>query len=71
MGQVLKREAGLTRKLAHDRRRAKQRARRGTVLPMKGSNGLPDFTPYVASMNIVTEGRYLEIGAGYPIRNWH
>jgi len=68
----MEREAGLardSRKLRHDRRRARQRAKRGTVLPIRRQDGTLDLTPHIASLNIVTKGEYLEIGKGFLLRN--
>jgi hypothetical protein len=68
----MEREAGLTRdskKLRHDRRRARQRAKRGMVLPMKREDGTPDPTPHIASLDMLTKGKYLELGKGFLARN--
>jgi hypothetical protein len=70
---VKKGEAGSprhSRKLRHDRRRARQRAKReGMVLPMKREDGTLDLTPHIASLDMLTKGRYLEIGRGFLVRN--
>ena len=71
----MEREAGLARnsnkKLAHDMRRARQRAKREQeihlgVLPIKHGRVL-DVTPHVASWNIATDGGYLMLGEGFTI----
>jgi len=63
--------AGNSKKLRHDRRRARQRAKRGMVLPMRREDGTIDVTPHIASLNIVTKGRYLEVGKGFLVNNKH
>lgn len=68
----MEREAGLARdpnkKLAHDKRRAQQKARRGMVLPIKREDGTPDPTPHIASLDMLTGGRYLRLGRGYVVK---
>ena len=78
------RDASLaTKKLRHDRRRARQRAKkRGElVMPFYDENGKPDIlrikgeeagtyqdtTAYVASLNRITGGGYVRLGGGFPI----
>ncbi len=57
------------KKLNHDRRRARQREKkRGMVLPARREDGTLDLTPHVASLNMVTEGKYLELGKGFVIK---
>lgn len=66
------REASLasdSTKLRHDRRRARQRAKKGMVLPMKREDGTLDLTPHIASLNMVTRGKYVELGKGFLVRN--
>ena len=69
----MEREAGIARnsnkKLSHDSRRAKQRARREMVLPMKREDGTLDLTPHIASLNIITKGGYLRLGKGFVVKN--
>lgn len=67
----MQREANLarnSRKLRHDRRRARQRAKKGMVLPMKREDGTLDLTPHIASLNMVTRGKYVELGKGFLVR---
>ena len=72
----MEREAGLARnsnkKLAHDMRRARQRAKREAeihlgVLPIERANGRLNVTPHIASWNIATDGGYLMLGKGFTI----
>lgn len=82
--EEMERDASLaTKKLRHDRRRARQRAKkRGElVMPFYDENGKPDIlrikgggvgtrkdiTAYVASLNRITEGGYVRLGGGFPI----
>ena len=74
-----------SKKLSHDRRRARQRERKregqgitwpircedGTldVLSMKRENGTIDTVPHIASWDIVTRGRYSEYGKGFKTFN--
>lgn len=60
-------DAGSARKLRHDARRARQRAKRGTVLPPKRGRTV-DLTPHIATANMATKGKYLELGRGFFVR---
>lgn len=68
----MEREAGSARnsnkKLNHDRRRARQRAKRGMVLSVRREDGALDLTPHIASLNIITGGKYLRLGKGFLCR---
>jgi len=56
------------RKLRHDRRKAKQRAKRKEdALSLRNERGIIDPTPVVAVKNIITKGRYLKEGKGFII----
>jgi hypothetical protein len=61
-------EARDLKKLRHDRRRARQRAKRGEVLPLRREGGVIDPTPHIASLAIITDGRYLTLGNGFVVR---
>ena len=80
----IERDASLaTKKLRHDRRRARQRAKKQgeLVMPFYDENGKPDIlrikgeeagtrrdiTAYVASLDRITEGGYVKLGGGFPI----
>ena len=47
--------------------RTRRRAERANILPMKREDGTLDLTPHIASMDIVTGGKYLDIGKGYIV----
>jgi len=77
----MEREAGLTRnlpnkKLRHDVRRARQRAKRkankeellNLRRPDGKGTGKTDPTPFIAVLNIITRGKYLALGAGFVVR---
>ena len=55
------------------RSRKSQRAKREQevnwgVLPAKREDGTLDLTPHIASLNIVTRGRYLRLGNGFIVK---
>ena len=64
------------KKLSHDARRAKQRAKRQglnreEMLKMRRGDdgeGITDMTPCIAVLNIITNGKYLKAGKGFPIK---
>lgn len=67
----MEREAGnpgYSKKLRHDRRRAMQKAKKDTVLPIKRADGTLDVTPHIASQAIRTKGKYLKLGRGFLVR---
>ena len=48
--------------------RKRQRAKReGMVLPQRRPDGTLDLTPHIASVDMVTKGKYLEIGKGFLV----
>jgi len=58
----------LGRKLRHDRRRARQRAKRKEgVFSLRNEHGIVDPTPHVASKDSASKGRYRELGKGFAI----
>jgi len=57
-----------SKKIRHDRRRARQRIKKGEVLPMQRADGVTDLTPHIASADIATSGKYLTLGRGFVIR---
>lgn len=55
------------------RSRKSQRAKREQeanlgVLPAKREDGMPDLTPHVASLDMLTKGRYLRLGRGFIVK---
>jgi hypothetical protein len=67
----MERDASKTRnskKLKHDRRRARQRIKGEEVLPMRREDGTTDPTPHIASVDIATNGEYLNLGKGFVVR---
>lgn len=56
------------------RSRKSQRAKREQevnwgVLPAKREDGTLDLTPHVASLGMITKGKYLELGKGFVIKS--
>ena len=55
------------RKSQRIKERARRQAERANILPMKREDGTPDLTPHIASMDIVSRGKYLDVGRGYLV----
>jgi hypothetical protein len=70
--EINKAENSPIAKVRHDRRRAKQKAKRKQeirwgVLPVRREDGTLDVTPHIASLDMITRGRYLKQGKGFVV----
>jgi len=50
------------------RRRKRRMADTEEILPVRREDGTLDVTPYIAVLNIITKGKYLNRGRGFAIK---